>query len=150
MRFWENDGAGNFTEVAAALGVTDTGSGKGLLKFDYDNDGDLDLLVVNTGARPILYRNDVNNGNGWLRIKIIGNESGIGAKITLTAEAGGPSQIREINAGSNFLSQDEVTAHFGLGQGTAPVDKVEIKWPDGTVLVLTDLPRNQVISVAKP
>lgn len=64
MRFWENDGAGNFTEIAGEIGLVDTGVGKGLVKFDFDRDGDLDLFVVNNRSRPVLYRNDGGNANG--------------------------------------------------------------------------------------
>lgn len=89
IRFWENDGIGNLTEVAAESGLDDTGSGKGLLCFDYDNDGDLDLFVSNNGAAPVLYRNDADGSNSWLQIETIGttsNRQGIGARIEVDAD----------------------------------------------------------------
>ena len=65
---YQNDN-GVFTDVSTAAGVTDTGQGRGLLSLDYDNDGDLDVFIVNHGAKPILYRNDGGNDNDWLKIK---------------------------------------------------------------------------------
>ena len=116
---YQNDN-GVFTDVSTAAGVTDTGQGRGLLSLDYDNDGDLDVFIVNHGAKPILYRNDGGNANDWLKIKVEGtasNRDGIGAFITVDPDANvvGDEIVREINAGSNFLSQNELTAHFGLG-----------------------------------
>src|SRR5690606_14826078 len=102
MRLWHNDGVGadgrvTFRDVANAAGVTDTRSGKGLLTFDFDNDGDLDIFVANNGSGPSLYLNDGGNTNPWLRIKLIGgatpqmggigigsNRDAVGAFLTLT------------------------------------------------------------------
>ncbi|MEM7226511.1 MAG: FG-GAP-like repeat-containing protein [Pseudomonadota bacterium] len=146
-RFFENDGTGHFTLVSTEVGITDTGEGKGLLKLDYDNDGDQDLLVVNNKAGPVLYRNDGGNANDWLRLKTFGPEPGVGAFITLTSD--GVSQVREINADSNFLGQDEATVHFGLGAGAGPVEEVLIDWLVGEVQTLTDVPRNTTVSIAR-
>ena len=147
MRFWENDGNGHFTEVSARIGITNTGSGKGILKFDYDNDGDLDLFVVNNGGSPVLYRNDGGNSNDWLRITTFGTQPSIGAKIWVQVEQDGPIQVWEVHAGSNFLGQDEVTAHFGLGEGTDPVNLIEIQWPNGEVQLLEDVARNTTLAI---
>ncbi|TDJ71634.1 MAG: CRTAC1 family protein [Planctomycetota bacterium] len=147
MKVWRNDGA-RFTEVSAAVGVTDTRSGKGLLTFDYDRDGDLDVFVVNNANTPILYRNDGGNANGWLRVRVrgtISNRDGVGTWITVTPVAGGPSQVRETSAGSNFLGQNEPTEHFGLGRGTDPVARVEIRWQSGRTATFLDVPRNTTL-----
>lgn len=146
-RFWENDGNGNFTEVSARVGITNTGSGKGILKFDYDNDGDLDLFVVNNGGSPVLYRNDGGNSNDWLRITTFGTQPSIGAKIWVQVEQDGPIQIWEVHAGSNFLGQDEVTAHFGLGEGHDQVNLIGIQWPNGEVQLLEDVVRNTTLAI---
>ena len=100
--------------------------------FDYDNDGDLDVFIVNHGAKPILYRNDGGNANDWLKIKLEGtasNRDGIGAFITVDPDADvvGDEMVREINAGSNFLSQNELMAHFGLGPSAGTIDLITIR-----------------------
>jgi hypothetical protein len=131
-RVWENDGAGGMTEVSEQVGMTYDGAGRGLLTFDYDDDGDLDLFVVNNSDYPVLYRNESGNQNGWLRVETRGTDSnrdGIGAVVTLWTEQGAAPQVREIEAGSHFLGQSETTAHFGTGPGSAPVYLVEVYWP---------------------
>lgn len=153
-RLWRNEGAGvPATDVAAALGVTDNGSGKGILTADWDRDGDRDLIVIDNQAAPHVYRNDLANGNGWLQIDLVGtsaNARGIGALIKLRATAGSSTQYREVSASSNYLAQDEVTAHFGLGPGSAPVLAIQVFWPGGDVQTLTDVPRNQRITIVQP
>jgi hypothetical protein len=150
-RVYRND-SGVFTDVSNALGVTDTGMGRGLLTFDYDNDGDLDVYIANHGAQPILYRNDGGNANDWLRIKLQGTDSNrdaIGAFITVDpdAEVAGDEMVREITAGSNFLGQNELTAHFGLGPNSGLIDSISIDWPSGAVQELSNVSVNQVLSV---
>jgi hypothetical protein len=153
MRFWENDGAGLYTERSAFVGLTDTRSGKGLLVFDYDDDGDLDLFIVNNAAGPILYRNDGGNAADWLRVETIGTDSnleGIGAKVTIQAIALGPTQVREIGVGTHFLGQSERTAHFGLGTGITPVHDVTISWPSGQTQQFSNVVRNTTLVAVEP
>jgi len=154
MRFWENDGTGGMTEISAAVGLTDTGSGKGLLTFDYDRDGDLDLFVVNNGTGGILYRNDGGNANDWLRVRVGGRRSeieGRGARIEVTPTPGGPTQVREVGAGSHFLGQSERIAHFGLGPGPGgPVHEVHVRWPSGETRTWNEVPRNDLLVALEP
>ncbi|MCI0333029.1 MAG: CRTAC1 family protein [Planctomycetes bacterium] len=150
---YQNDN-GVFTDISAAAGVTDTGQGRGLLSLDYDNDGDLDVFIVNHGAKPILYRNDGGNANDWLKIKVEGtasNRDGIGAFITVDPDANvvGDEIVREINAGSNFLSQNELTAHFGLGPNSGTIDLISVVWPSGAAQVLSNVSANQVLSLVE-
>jgi enediyne biosynthesis protein E4 len=150
---YRNDN-GLFTDVSNAVGVTDTGMGRGLVSFDYDNDGDLDVYIVNHGAQPILYRNDGGNDNDWLKIKVQGTESnrdGLGAFITVDPDASvaGDEMVREINAGSNFLSHNDLTAHFGLGPDSGPIDTISIAWPSGVVQELSNVSVNQVVSLVE-
>ena len=150
-KLWQNDGSGRMTEIGAESGLLHLGAGKGLLTFDYDGDGDLDLFVVNNGSTPRLYRNDGGNSNPWLRIRLVGassNRSGVGARVSVAPRWGGPSQIREIGVRSHFLGQSEIVEHFGLGAGIAEVAEVRIWWP-GTEreVVLRDLPANETIVV---
>jgi len=127
-----------------------SGSGKGLVVFDYDNDGDQDIFAVNNGGEPVLLRNDTENENDWLRIALEGVESnrdGIGAKITVTADLDDPLGLiyREVDGGSNFLGQNEFITHIGLGVGDEAVDLIEILWPSGQKDVFTNVDRNTLL-----
>ncbi|MGR8919022.1 MAG: CRTAC1 family protein [Gammaproteobacteria bacterium] len=133
MRFWDNDGAGNFTELGALTGLTDTGSGKGVLSFDYDGDGDLDLFITNNGANGRLYRNEGGNGNDWLRVRCVGVRPCHGARVEVIATDGAPVQVQYFNGNSNFLSHNEPVLHFGLGTGAGGVHRLTIIWPNGLV-----------------
>jgi len=157
MKLWRNDG-GVFTEVATAEGLTDTGSGKGLLTFDYDVDGDLDLFVVNNGGQPVLYRNETNSAGATnpsgasLSVQLEGtlsNRDGLGTFLTLIADEGGPAQTRYVAGGSNYLSQSELTAHFGLADRTTPLHQLTLEWPSGARQVLTDIPVNQRLVIVE-
>ncbi len=150
MRLWNNDGTGSMTEVSAGEGITDTGSGKGLLVFDYDDDGDLDLFVVNNASHPRLYRNDDGNANDWLRVRTVGsvsNREGLGARVSVRPSLGAPVQIREIGTSTHFLGQSEREAHFGLGSGVGagPVSSVLIRWPSGLTQEYLDVARNSTL-----
>lgn len=143
---WRND-AGVFTDVSDSLGITDTLQGRGLAHLDYDSDGDLDLVVVNNQAEPVLYRNDNPVGN-YLRIELEGTQSnrdGVGAFITVTPNLDTPSHqmVWEIDGGSSFLSQNEQIAHFGLAGQSTSVDQVTIQWPSGLTQHLFDVDPNQ-------
>ena len=147
---WENDGSGRFTSVGPDLGVTDIRSGRGLLTFDYDRDGDLDVFVTNNNEHPVLYRNDIENGNNWLRVRTVGtlsNRNGIGVFVTLMPDVSDPQSIvvREIDGGSNFLSQNEMIAHFGLGDQTEPIERLTVNWPSGIVQVFESVPVNSLL-----
>ena len=143
-----------FSEEAAARGITDTLAGKGLLSFDYDRDGDLDLFITNNGKQPILYRNDCANGNSWLQIQTEGttsNRDGLGAFITVTPDSTQPSEIivHEMNGGNNMISQNEKIAHFGLGSHQV-VAQLTVKWPSGVMQSLTDVVVNQRLTLLEP
>lgn len=146
---------GHFTDVARAAGVQDYGIGRGSVVFDFDNDGDLDLLVVNQKAvknYPVptvihLYRNDSTQGY-WLKVALSGLQSekhGIGSRVTVVA--GGKRMIREIDGGmSSHLSQNSTIAHFGLGNATL-VDSVIVTWSGIGQQVLLNQPVNQLINI---
>ncbi len=129
---WENDGLGRMTEVGLATGFVDNRPGKGMVVFDYDGDGDLDVFIVNTADRPILLRNNVDSGHGWLRISLRGRASngrGLGAQIRVRATESGPTQMRVVNGNSNYMSHNEAIAHFGLGSHSGSVFEVTTFWP---------------------
>ncbi|MDZ4655970.1 MAG: CRTAC1 family protein [Bythopirellula sp.] len=148
---WQNNG-GVFTDVSNASGITDTEQGRGLIHLDYDEDGDLDLVVINNTAAPILYRNDGGNDNHYLRIKpqgTVSNRDGIGAWITVTPDLANPDDILvwEIDGGSSFVSQNEHIAHFGLGTSTDSIDLVTIEWTSGIIQHLYDVAIDQTLLV---
>ena len=137
-RLFMADGTGKFIESSVSLGIDDRGQGRGISCFDYDLDGDLDILIVNSGQPPRLYRNNSTDStpNNYLSVRLRGdgkNTQAIGARVYLTnpLPAGElPSQqMRELRAGTNYASQDPALAHFGVGQATS-VD-LRIVWPDG-------------------
>jgi hypothetical protein len=145
-RLFLSNGDGTFTERSAELGLVDTGDGRGVVCFDYDRDGDLDIFVANNRQPPTLFRNDLPRVHRSLTLRLLGpegNPQGIGARIYLTSDGFvSPGerglarrrhvQVRAIRAGSNYVSQDPAEAHFGLGRA-ARVSRIDVHWPDGAV-----------------
>ncbi len=120
---------------------------RGTAFADYDNDGDLDLLVTNLNAAPDLLRNDNGNQNAWLTLKLVGtrsNRNAIGARVRVMAE--GIMQIREVRSGSSYLSQSDMRLHFGLGK-CKWVDLIEIRWPSGLNERLEKVQANQMLTL---
>ena len=119
---------------------------RALAAGDVDNDGDVDLLVTNNGAGANLLLNEGGSGNALL-MRVIGtksNRSGIGTRLTLTTD--GHQQIREVQSGSSYLGQNDLRAHFGLGQATRS-ERLEIRWPSGMTEVVKELPANHVFTL---
>jgi enediyne biosynthesis protein E4 len=131
LRLWLDDGPGPWPDVAEQVGLSFARQGRGLVPFDYDRDGDLDLLVMANTEIPALFRNDVEGGS-WLEVRAVGHgpdRSSLGARVRVQVEAGGAWQVRQLGVGSHFFGQAEAVAHFGLGEGHAPVHRVEVTWP---------------------
>ncbi|HMB69667.1 MAG TPA: FG-GAP-like repeat-containing protein [bacterium] len=148
-RMFVNAGDGTFDELAFPLGCADTGEGRGVCCFDYDRDGDIDIYIANNDQPATLLRND-GLTNHWLDVSLSGaapNTQEVGARVRVTAN--GITQLRELLCGSNFLSNDPVTAHFGLGAADT-ADVVEIEWTNGAVTVLTDVPADQELQLPQP
>jgi len=159
---YHNEGDGTFSKVTEGAVVNDGGRSWGCAWADYDNDGDLDLFVVNGGSTisplPVgesgfLYRNDGGTNNGLL-VRLVGtvsNRSAIGAKVRVKATIQGKTfwQLREISGGSGYCSQNDLRAHFGLGNATN-VEVMRIEWPSGIVQELRDVPANQTLTVTEP
>ncbi len=144
-----NDGKGNFEDVASVSGpyFKDKHVGRGSTFADYDNDGDLDLLIVNLNDTPKLLRNDGGNTSSWLMVRprLVGGKSdAIGARVTVKAAS--LTQIRDVIPVTGFLSQADPRCHFGLGKAST-ADSVEIRWPDGRTTKLNDVKARQVLTV---
>jgi enediyne biosynthesis protein E4 len=140
------DGAGKFADVARGAGdfFQHKWVARGSTWLDYDDDGDLDLLVVDLNGPPHLLRNEGGTGHHWIAIDARlpgGRRQAIGARITVTA--GGRRQVRDALPVNGYLSQGDPRVHFGLG-AAGRVDAVEIRWPDGTTGTLTGLAIDRV------
>ena len=162
-RLFENLGDGSFEEVAEDVGAGDRGQGRGVILFDFDNDGDLDIFITNNheyvvnGTSPIrnpgaptLLRNDTLNGNHWLKVTLEGipplHRDGIGSRVYVTT--GDVTQMRELHASTNYLTQEPGRiAHFGVGAATI-IDEIRVVWVNGEVNILTDVPADQHLSIA--
>jgi len=145
----ENRGDGSFTDAADQGGVYFRTKirARGSVVLDFDNDGRMDVLVTAMGDRVFLLRNRGSSENHWLMLDLQGNKSnrdGFGARITVTA--GGTSQFTEARCQAAFLGTSDRRVHFGLGPNKS-VDKIEIKWPSGTVQTLNNVPADQILKV---
>lgn len=153
--FFENTG-GRFQEIARQVGLQDYGMGRGSVVFDYDKDGDLDVLVVNQEAicpeYPAssvtrLYRNDSKTGN-WISVALEGvdaESNGIGSRVKLVV--GKTAMIREIDGGgSSHVSQNSIHAHFGIGANQL-IDSLIVQWTGGNTQVLTNVKPNQFLVI---
>jgi hypothetical protein len=138
---------GRFEDVSkrAGPGVELALSSRGVAFGDFDNDGDLDIVINNMNDKPTLLRNDSENKNRWLKVKTVGtrsNRSGVGTRVRVVA--GQHTQIDEVRSGGSYISQNDLRLHFGLGPASK-ADLVEVRWPSGQVDVLKDIGSNQVI-----
>lgn len=138
---WNNDGTGTFTDVAVAEGLVFEENAGGMVSFDYDRDGDLDILVASTTEPMRLYRNEGERGNSF-RIRpegFLSNRDGYNTKIWIQEEEDGPVQYREYNPSGLYLSSGEQVAHFGLGDYAGPLHSVRLLWTSGLELTLSDV-----------
>jgi enediyne biosynthesis protein E4 len=145
---FRNLGNGTFEELMdeAGPGVSAAHCSRGCAFGDFDNDGDLDILIVNLNEPPSLLRNDVRGSNHWLKIKLVGtksNRSAIGARVVV--RYGKKGQVQEVLSQSSFYSANDSRLHFGLGaEKTADV---AIRWPSGLREELKDVAAGQLIVV---
>ena len=144
----------SFLERSAEWEIVQTGHGRGVVCFDYDRDGDVDVFVANHNGPPQLFANELEAQPGaedrhWLVVRLRGlpgNAHAVGARVRLRAN--GITQLREIRAGSQFMSQAPMEAHFGV-RGVRRAH-VEVTWPDGAVTVRPSLRLDRVARLRHP
>ena len=146
---------GRFDDVSndAGPGISAPVAARGCALGDFDNDGDLDVVVNTVNDFPQLLRCDSRTANNWIKIKTIGtksNRSGIGARIKCVTHLPGEKslhpQIDEVRSGGGYFSQNDLRLHFGIGKAES-IELLEIRWPSGLVETLKDIKPNQVIFV---
>jgi hypothetical protein len=148
-QFLRNDGNGRFTELKDALPKNNVRVHRGAAFGDIDNDGRVDILVTALDDRPTLLRNVSDAGN-WLMLKLTarnGCATPIGARCVATIK--GKKKLRVVLGGGSYAGESDHRIHFGLGSATR-VDKLEIRWPSGTVQVLENITGNQILKVQEP
>ena len=146
---FRNNSNGTFTEISETLGpgmkLTDVS--RGATFADYDLDGDIDIVVTNSNTAPRLLRNDGGNRKNWLQIRLTatnGSTDAIGARVKITT--GKLTQTREVRSGDGYLSQQDLTLHFGIGD-SEQVDSIEVQWQTGAKQLIGSVPANQVLSL---
>jgi hypothetical protein len=153
----DNRGPLGPASVPTFVDVTDTAgpgwqkveSSRGLAAADYDDDGDLDLLITELDAPPTLLRNDSRSSGAWLVVTLEDEKGGIqpiGAEVRV--KAGGRSHWRDVASGDSYMSTHDPRPHFGLGE-VVVVDELEVKWPDGTKTVRKNVPVRQHLRIKK-
>jgi len=151
-QIFENQGDGLFKDISLKLGTyfSEEHVGRAACVGDYDNDGDLDIFIVNLNSRAVFLRNNKGNQNNWLMLDMEGttsNREGIGARVKITS--GGKTQIAQRKTTTGYLSQNDPRIHFGLADNNT-VDRIEIIWPSGKVQILENVKANQILEVKEP
>ncbi len=153
-RLYLNQGALLFTDQAVACGINHKLQGRAVMNFDYDLDGDQDIVLLSLGQDARLYRNDLSGaGTSWLRIELDRGARtdiaphGLGSVVRVTAA--GQTQVRAMSTGDNYLSQSEASVHFGLG-GAAIIDELRVEWVTGEVTTWHSVAVNQSSIVQPP
>jgi len=151
-QLFENIGDGKFTDVSVERGpyFREENVGRGACLGDYDNDGDIDIFIMNLDSQGMFLRNNQGNQNNWLTLNLIGessNRDGVGSRIKIIA--GGKVQTAQKKSTTGYLSQNDSRVHFGLDK-VESVERLEIKWPSGKFQVLENIKPNQILTVKEP
>jgi hypothetical protein len=147
-----NLGNGSFDDISDQCGdglqVRESSRGAGL--DDLDNDGDLDVVILNSRGPATVLRNDTHNANHWLQIQLVGptaNRHGVGAHVRVTAGDG--TQLAEVHSGRGYQSHYGQRLHFGLGPHDR-VPRIEVRWPTGSTTVIENVAANQLLTIHHP
>jgi len=151
-QLFENTGDGKFRDMSTEAGkyFEKEYVGRGACLGDYDNDGDLDIFIVNLNDSSRFLRNNKGNLNNWLIINLVGttsNRDGIGSRVKITS--GGKIQINQKKSTTGYLSQNDPRMHFGLAKNSV-IERIEIKWPSGKLQVLENIEANQILTIKEP
>ena len=146
---YRNLGTGRFEDVSTRSGdaIRAENVARGCAFGDFDNDGDVDVIVNNLDGPPTLLRNDGGSGHGSIQVKCVGtrsNRSAIGARVRVSV--GDHTQVAEVMSGSSYYSQSDFRLHFGIGRART-VDLVEVTWPSGGTETLRALPANHLFVI---
>jgi len=151
-QLFDNVGDGKFSDISLDLSTyfKEEHVGRGACMGDYDNDGDLDIYIVNLNGPGKLLRNNKGNEANWIILDLEGtksNRDGIGCRIKISSNES--VQISQKKSTTGYLSQNDSRVHFGLGEAEI-IDKIEIKWPSGTKQVLEQVASNQILKIKEP
>ncbi len=130
----------------AGPGINTPHCSRGAAFGDFDNDGDIDVLIMNVDEPPTLLRNDAPSGNHWIKVRLEGtksNRSAIGARVVV--RYAGKLQVQEVVSGCSFLSSNDPRLHFGLGLATTA--DIEVRWPSGLVEHIHGAAANQLLTL---
>lgn len=146
---YRNRGGGKFDDLTEKLGppVTVPKASRGAAFADFDNDGDVDVLVNNVHDTPELYRLDLQEPRSWLSVRLVGvrsNRSAIGARVRAIAD--GVTQVQEVRGGGSYYSQNDLRVHFGLG-GASKVERLEVRWPGGLEEAWANVEINRILTL---
>ena len=146
---FRNVGNGAFVNVSEQCGpgLTVPHSSRGCAFGDFDNDGDMDVLVMNMNEPPSLLRVDSRSGNHWLKVKLKGvrsNRTAIGARVYV--RSGGQVQAQQVHSQDSYLSVSDLRLHFGLGSARR-ADSVRVEWPSGAAEALADVGADQLVHI---
>jgi hypothetical protein len=147
---YRNMGGGKFKDMAReSSDLLTPKSSRGAAFGDFDNDGNIDVLVINLNDRPSLFHNEGGTENHWITMQLKGtrsNRDAIGARVEI--QAGGRTQVSEVRSGGSYLSQNDMRIHFGLGSASK-VERIRIRWPNGNTEDLPGLNADQFVTITE-
>jgi hypothetical protein len=149
MILFRNHGDGTFDDISSALADIPAQSRRGAAFGDINNDGNIDIVVLNVGEPPSLLLNRTASQNHRVLFKLVGtksNHAAIGARVTI--KAGTLVQFDEVRGGGSYISQNDLRLHFGLG-ATDKMNEVDIRWPNGETEVLHDVPADFIYTIVE-
>jgi hypothetical protein len=146
---YQNQRNGSFKDVAEKVGgpLVEPTASRGCAFGDFDNDGDVDVVINPVNDFPVLLRTDSATNNNWISVKLVGvksNRDGVGARIKVVTD--GKTQVDEARSGGSYYSQNDLRVHFGLGKAPK-AQTIEVRWPSGAVDTLSDVAAGQVVFI---